>query len=83
MRLAGFGTSLSHEFGLTPPGRPQLPVSTCKSTSDRATCHPPTGARNPDHSRIPQPVATVHQGVARATEAARYAYSIDDVSLDR
>ncbi|MDH3211979.1 MAG: OmcA/MtrC family decaheme c-type cytochrome [Myxococcales bacterium] len=50
------------------------------------TCHPPAGARNLDPFGIPQPVATVHQGVARAAEAALYAggpngYSIDDLTL--
>jgi len=54
--------------------------------SSCATCHPPTGVRNLDPFGIPQPVATVHQGVARAAEAALYTggangFSVDDLTL--
>jgi OmcA/MtrC family decaheme c-type cytochrome len=50
------------------------------ATCALGACHPQVGAWTP--GAPPAPVETVHLGPARAMEAARYAYVIDDVSFD-
>ena len=72
--MNGLGTNLFHAFRLWPPSVPTEPVSTCRSMSARAGCHPP---------RFPDALPRHRCEAKRAACGGDFARDLDDdFSLD-